>query len=179
MLLANMGVPMVCVTIPTMLIALFPIAWIESLVYRSRLELPRKEAFWGTFSANLCSTLVGVPIVWLPLVIAQISIGGSRAWGIETSRQKLEAVTLQAAWLIPYRDHTGWMIPAAALVLLLPFYLGSVFVEHWILAKRWRSEGQQPSLAIVALANALSYFGLALYYGAQLWWQADSIVVSE
>lgn len=173
MLFANMGVPMVCVTIPTMLIALFPIAWIESLVYRSSLDLPRKDAFWGAFSANLWSTLLGIPIVWLPLVIAQMAMGGGRAWGMETPAQRLDAVTLQAAWLIPYQDHLAWMIPTASLVLLLPFYFGSVVVEHWVLCNRWQPAGRKPSFGVVMLANALTYFGLSLYYCGQLWFQAS------
>jgi hypothetical protein len=171
MLFANMGIPIVCVTIPIMLIALFPIAWVESLVYRASLDLPRKESFWGTFIANFWSTVIGIPIVWIPLVVGQMSIGGGRAWGMDTSQQRLEAVTLQAPWLIPYQEHTAWMIPAASLVLLLPFYLGSVFVEYLILTKRWQSSGQQLSFAIVMLANAISYLGLGVYYGLQLWWQ--------
>ena len=164
-----MGVPMVCVSIPMMLIALFPIAWVESLVYRTSLNLSSKEAFWGSCSANFWSTIVGIPIVWLPLVIGQIALGGDHAWGMETSRQRLEAVTLQAPWLIPYQDHLEWMIPSASLVLLLPFYLGSVFVEYWILTRRWQSVGEKPTFAIVMVANAVSYTGLGIYYGVLLW----------
>src|SRR5262245_36396945 len=114
MLFANMGIPIVCVTIPTMHIALFPIRWVESLVYRVSLDLTRKETFWGTFSANFWSTIVGIPIVWIPLVVAQLSIGGGSAWGMETSQQRLNAVTLQAPWLIPYPEHGAWMVPAAS-----------------------------------------------------------------
>jgi hypothetical protein len=172
MLFANIGVPLVCVSVPIMLLALLPIAWVEALVYRSALGLSRKDAFWGSFSANLWSTLVGIPMIWFPLLIAQIAIGGDRAWGMATLRQRVEAVTLQAPWLIPYQDHIDWMVPAASLVLLFPFYIGTVIVEYWILAKRWQNLPQKPTMRIVMLANALSYFGLALFYGGQLWLQA-------
>jgi hypothetical protein len=171
MVMANMGLPMVCVTIPTMLIALFPIAWVESFVYRASLDLPRKERFWGTFIANFWSTVVGIPIVWILLFVAQIFISGNRRWIIETPEQRIEATVLQAAWLTPYRGHLGWMVPTASLVLLLPFYLGSVFVEHRVLAERWRPFGQKPSFAAVMIANGISYTGLGAYYALQLWWQ--------
>jgi hypothetical protein len=169
MLFANMGVPIVCVAVPVMLIALLPITGIESLVYYKRLGRPFKDAFWGALFSNLWSTLVGVPLMWLPLVIVQLSIGGGRAWGMDTTQQRVEAVTLQAAWLIPYSEHLAWMIPAASIVLLLPFYLGSVVVEYLALAVRWKSLERKRLFAGVALANALSYTGLGVYYGSQLW----------
>lgn len=175
MLMANMGLPMVCVAIPTMLIALFPIAWVESLVYRAFLDLPRKDRFWGTFIANFWSTVVGIPIVWVPLVVAQIVIDGGRRWSAETPQELIEATVLSAAWLTPYRGHLGWMIPTASLVLLLPFYLGSVLVESWVLAKRWEPLGQKPSFATVMIANGVSYTGLAAYYAIQLWWQMSPV----
>lgn len=169
MLFANMGVPIVCVAVPVMLIALLPIAGIESVVYCKWLGRSFKDAFWGALISNLWSTLVGVPLMWVPLVIAQLSIGGGSAWGMETSQQRVEAVTLQAAWLIPYSEHLAWMIPAASIVLLLPFYLGSVVVEFFALAARWKSLARKRLIAGIAMANALSYTCLAIYYGSELW----------
>jgi hypothetical protein len=169
MLLANMGVPIVCVAIPTMLVALVPIAGIEALVYHKWLRRSFKDSFRGALIANLLSTILGIPLMWLPLLIGQIALGGSHAWGMETPEQRLQAVTLQAAWLIPYRDHIAWMIPAASLVLLLPFYLGSVIVEYISLAGRWRNLPRKRLLTSVAIANGLSYLALGLYYACQLW----------
>jgi hypothetical protein len=169
MLFANMGVPIVCVAVPIMLIALLPIALVESIVYCRFLRRPFKDAFWGALVANLWSTLVGVPFVWLLVLVVQLCIGGGSAWGMETSRQRLEAVTLQAAWLIPYRDDLPWMIPAASLALLLPFYLASVAVEFAALAARWPTLARRKIIASVVVANALSYLGLGCYYGIELW----------
>ena len=61
------------------------------------------------------------------------------------------------------------MIPAASLVLLLPFYLGSVIVEYIALAARWRNLPPKRLLTSVAVANGLSYLALGLYYACQLW----------
>ena len=173
MVFANMGVPIVCVTVPTMLIALLPIAGVEAFVYRRWLGHSFKEAFRGALVANLWSTLVGIPLMWLPFVSAQIAFGNVSAWGMETPQQRLDAVTLQAAWLIPYREHIEWMIPAASLVLLLPFYLASVGLEYLSLTARWKAEDRKRLFASVAAANALSYLGLGIYYGLQLWLAMD------
>jgi hypothetical protein len=167
-MLANIGVPMVCMTVPTMLIALFPIAFVESLVLRRYLPISTKQAFWNVVSANLVSTFVGIPLTWLPLVAVQLMIGGGRAWGMETTQQRIEAVTLQAPWLIPYSDHLAWMIPVASLVLMVPFYFGSVFVEYLVLSGRWVEIDRRRLLRAVALANVVSYCGLAAYYVVNL-----------
>ena len=172
---ANMGVPIVCVAVPTMLLALLPISAVEALVYWKGLGRAFKDAFWGALVANIWSTLVGVPIVWLPLVVGQLAVGGGRAWGMDTPEQRLEAVTLQAAWLIPYRDHIGWMIPAASIAVLLPFYLGSIVIEYLVLAGRWRTLGRKQLFLSVAAANAISYIGLGVYYGVQLCLALDAI----
>ena len=61
------------------------------------------------------------------------------------------------------------MVPAASLVLLLPFYLGSVVVEYLVLRERWQQAIRERFVNKVMLANAVSYAGLGLYYGAMLW----------
>jgi hypothetical protein len=86
---------------------------------------------------------------------------------------RLAAVTLQAPWLIPYRDQAEWMVPAASLVLVVPFYAASVLAEYLVLRSRWgRTTGRL--LPGVAWGNGLSYTLLAAYYVAQLWLARDS-----
>lgn len=169
MLFANMGIPMVCIAVPTMLVALLPIAAIESVIYWRCFHRAGKDAFVGAFLANGWSTLIGVPFTWLLLVIAQLANDGGYAWGMDTPQQQLNEVTLQAAWLIPYREHLYWMIPAASIVLLLPFYLGSAIVEFIVLAIRWRDVPRRQLVGPVLIANAFSYSGLGFYYGWRLW----------
>lgn len=169
MLFANMGIPIVCIALPIMLLALGPISGVEAIVYRMLLGRPLRDAFWSSLIANLWSTLVGVPFTWFLVLIVQLSIGGGSAWGMDTARQRLEAVTLQAAWLVPYPDHLPWMIPAASIALLFPFYVGSVTVECIALAARWPTLPRKKLILGVLLANALSYMGLGCYYSLQLW----------
>src|SRR5262245_32767502 len=125
-MLGNMGIPMVCVTVPAMLIALLPIALIEACILRRSCGLPFREAWRGALSANLWSALLGSPVAWFILFGVQIATGGGSAWGLDTPLHRLAAVTMQAPWLIPYDRHTAWMIPAASLALLAPFFVTSV-----------------------------------------------------
>jgi hypothetical protein len=176
MLVANIGIPMVCVTVPLMLLALLPIALVEAITFRSLLNVNLSRAWRGALRANLWSTLLGIPVVWLLMVILQVSIGGERAWGIETPQKRFDAVTLQAPWLIPYRGQDGWMVPAASLVLLTPFYLASVFVEYLVLRTYWAKESPRGRLlGGVALANLLSYLLLGSYHGIRLYYAMNDI----
>ncbi len=168
MTLANIGMPMVCVTVPTMLLALPLIAVAEAFVLSRVCRLPFKEAWHGALRANLWSTLLGIPVAWFALVAAQIAGGAGRAWGLDTPMDRLAAVTLQAPWLIPYEREMYWMLPAASLVLLAPFFLASVLAEYLVLCRRWGA-AQTQLWSGVALANALSYSLLAGYYAVQLW----------
>jgi hypothetical protein len=159
---------MVCVTVPTIVLALPLIALVEAAVLRIFCCASFREAWRGAIWANLLSGLLGVPLAWLALVIAQIAGGATRAWGLDTPMDRLAAVTLQAPWLIPYEDDLYWMVPAASLVLLVPFYLVSVAAEYLVLRYRWGA-GHGHLMVGVMAANAASYLLLAGYYGVRLW----------
>lgn len=83
---------------------------------------------------------------------------------METPAHRLAAVTLQAAWLVPYEKHLAWMVPAAV-VLLVPCFALSVFVEDWSLGRRWPDLASEAISAAVPRANAWSCVLLALAGG--------------
>lgn len=128
-----------------------------------------KEAWQAAFHVNAVSTLVGIPITWAFLAFTQATNGGGTSWPLRTPLDRVAAVTLQAPWLIPREKGLGWMIPAASLALLIPFYVASVFVENWLLERRWkRAYGEGRRFGAVALANLASYTLLACFYGVML-----------
>ncbi len=161
--LANTGVPMLIVVGPVLLLALVPIALVEAVLYRSRIGVAWKEAMWGSLVANVLSTVVGVPLTWLALVALQLVTGGGGGRGVG-----IQAVTWQAPWLIPYREHLHWMIPAAALVLCIPFLLVSVFVECLFLCRRWKQIEPGKIRLACWLGNGLTYGCLMVFWAVQL-----------
>jgi hypothetical protein len=167
MIIANLGLPMIFIEVPYLALALVPVAYVESLVYRARLKVPALEAYRGAMTANLWSTLLGVPIAWGVLLIAQISVGGDTKWGLDTPLLRLAAVTVQAPWLIPYEKEQYWMIPAASLFLMIPFFLASVATEWVALKVHWRKRERRLAGAVL-LANLLSYLLLAGFWGTWL-----------
>jgi hypothetical protein len=159
---ADAGVPMIFITLPGMLLALVPIIILETFVLARRLSVRKREVLKATVMSNAVSTLVGLPIVWVILVAVQIGTGGGGAYGIDTLLGKFLAVTWQAPWLIPYESDLDWMVPAASLALLGPFFAASCLIELRV-NRRMLSQAQPQKLrAGTRDANLLSYGLLAV-----------------
>jgi hypothetical protein len=127
-LLANAGVPMIFWQMPVAAIALLPIVVVESLVATPILKQPLGRVALRVLAANALSTFVGVPIAWIGMLVVNIATTGTRAHGFDTPWKAFQSVVLQASWLVPYEDQLVWLIPAATLILLVPYFLVSVFV---------------------------------------------------
>jgi hypothetical protein len=165
---ANAGVPMIVITFPLMAVALVPIVLIEAAVISARLGRPLGSCLKSVGIANALSTLVGLPLTWLGLVAAQVLTGGSGAYGIESIQSRLLAVTWQAPWLIPYEAHLYWMVPAACLTLLVPFFYVSYHIEYRAVARFVRTSARDAIARAMLRANLVSYAGLLLANGAWL-----------
>jgi hypothetical protein len=159
---ADIGVPMLFVTLPAMVIALVPVIWIEAQYGLQRLGLPRRQALGVSTAANVVSTIIGLPLTWLVLVSLQMVTGGGSAHGLRTLSTKLLAVTWQSPWLIPYDDDLVWMVPAAALCLLVPFFFASVYIEYQVARRMLSTHARAQVRAVVWRANLLSYGLLAV-----------------
>lgn len=167
---ANSGVPMLFVTLPAMLIALIPIILVEASVLARRLDTSAASLLKSAAIANVTSTVVGLPLAWVALVALQLVSGGGSSRGLDTPAMKLLAVTWQSPWLIPYERDLYWMLPAASLVLLVPFFFTSYLVEAPIVT---RLEGTYPRAKVrvaVLSANIRSYMLLAVFCVGWLVW---------
>ena len=160
---ADAGAPMLALVWPCAWILLIPIILVEAVVAVRVLKL----GFWAGVKiagiANLVSTLVGIPVTWVLLVLIQMLTGGGGAWGIDTIPRKVLAVTWQSPWLIPYESEFYWMVPAAAAVLCVPFFFMSVWCEN-LVARRFFAKEERPNVLRWAWkANLLSY-GLVILW---------------
>jgi hypothetical protein len=158
---ADLGVPMLFVTFPAMFVALVPIIWIEAHYALRRLGLAYRQALGVSAAANAASTVIGLPVTWLVLVGVQLLTGGGNAYGLQTLPDKLLAVTWQSPWLIPYEGELVWMIPAATLCLLVPFFFASALVEYQVARRMLSAHARDHVLAAIWRANLLSYGLLA------------------
>ncbi|WP_168567266.1 hypothetical protein [Crateriforma spongiae] len=168
MIFANAGVPMIALHLPAMLALLVPIIAIEYLYGRYTLGIANSRVLSGVASANLASTLIGIPTTWFLMVVLNIATTGGESKGLDTLPEKLASVVLQSAWLVPYETDLDWMIPAATLTLLVPYFFASVFIERLILCRVWKGAPEDGIPTFVWRANGLTYTMLALGTGVML-----------
>jgi len=170
---ADAGVPMLFVTFPAMVVALIPVVLLETVVLARTLKTRAAPLAKSAAIANVVSTIVGIPLTWVALVILELVTDGGSAYGLTTPLQKFLAVTWQAPWLIPYERELYWMVPAASLVLLVPFFFASYFIEVPIVA-RFEKRFPAPQVrAAVFRANIASYMGLAIFNVVWLMWSIE------
>lgn len=157
LMIANIGVPMIALEWPAALLLLLPVILVEAAWMQKRLGLAFGQAFSGALWANLASTLLGIPLSWVAMLAVALLTTGGTAHGMETVGQRVIAVGLQAAWLVPYEEALYWMVPAAMTVLLLPAFLVSVLIERFVYIRKWRQLDRALVAAATWQANALSY----------------------
>ncbi len=154
-IIANAGVPMIFLQMPAMLIALIPIIVVEMLIARRLTKLDWKKISVGVSAANIISTIIGIPLSWgIMLGLELLTTGGGVYSG---PLEMVAAVTLQAAWLIPYENDLFWMVPMAMMVLLIPAFLISVWMERFICLRLWKSIERANVKRAVWVFNAISY----------------------
>lgn len=161
----DVGLPMIFVTLPSMIIALIPVILIEAFVLGRKLGVAPLSVLKSVSIANFLSTLIGIPAVWILLLLIEIVIEftvGNRIHGINRLINHLSAVTWEAPWIPPYGKNANWIDPAAMLFLLIPFFFASWQMEERIV----RHYHQDISPAAVnkgmLAANAASYLSLGL-----------------
>jgi hypothetical protein len=172
-ILANAGVPMLMLAFPAAFFLLIPVIGVESWIARGVSGISASRKFVGVVTANAISTLAGWPLMWMALAALQINlIPHGLSWPDSPIRQ-IASVTLEAAWLIPYsHDDMYWKVPTAAMVLMVPAFFVSVFLEQWTLRFLWRSDPSSERKRFVWRANLFSY---ALLIASGFVWLAYSI----
>lgn len=178
-LFADAGIPMIAFTWPLMLALLIPVIVTEGLLCKKWLGLRTWEAMKSNACANLLSTVIGIPLAWAVMFAVEIGTSGlaSMSSPIQNWHSPLANVVfvlLGAAWLGPVEGKDVWIIPAATLALLIPFFFASYGIEYLVLHFMvGMPEGGPPNLAYsrvrIAVRNAnLVTYG-AMFVAAAIW----------
>lgn len=157
---ANIGIPMVVFMLPWMVASLAPVIVLESYVLRKRIPLTVKKSTWVATVANLVTTLLGVPVTWACLLGIEYVFSQPDKRILETPLEGLIAVTIQAPWMYKYIPHWRWMIAAAAIWLLIPFFFMSWWVEYLVAARMLKDADRATVKAAMLRGNLISYGGL-------------------
>ena len=173
-MLADAGIPMIGLQFPAMVALLIPVVLLEAVVVNKHLRIGFVKAVCGVFPANLVSTLLGFPIAWglmlgIEFVSGYLLLG---AYHVFPSIQRItESPIFQLASLPFFSAWVGnnpVMVPVAAVVLLIPSFFISIWIERKICTRIWVSE---PAINLssvqraVRQANIVSYlflFGVAV-----------------
>jgi hypothetical protein len=158
-MLANVALPAFLPHSFATLIGMLVIAAIEGWFIMRALDLKFAESYQHALNANWKSTIAGIPLAWLLWVAGLIPITmGLSAIGVE-SHPAVQSTLMQTAMfggMMP----TEWLnvgSAAAWLVMLVPFWLGSVWIERRTITKRLPDlDAEKISKAIVR-GNLASY----------------------
>jgi hypothetical protein len=166
-LLADIGLPMIAVYLPLAWLALVPIILIEAWYGTWKYKLPFQRAVSAQTTANCLSTLIGIPITWLALVLIQMPVFELGSHVVPERVVSALSPIWGATWLGP--EPSNWLIVIAIAVLTIVFYLMSVAIEGIAVRRFFRDTERKTIRNWMLQANAISYtFLLALFGGAQL-----------
>jgi hypothetical protein len=137
-LLADAGLPMIILTLPAMVILLIPTVIVEGLLCRKWLGLTTWEAMKSNVVANLVSTIIGVPIAWAIMLGVELGTMGlvdrsSTLQNLHSPLANAIFLFLSSAWIGPPEGKNDWLIPAAILALLVPFFFASYGTEYLVM----------------------------------------------
>src|SRR5690242_5623258 len=131
---------MLFVQLPALVITLPCVIAIEAYLCTRIAQTRLKASFGAAIVANLISTLFGFPLLWGGLLLLELAIGGGGVPKVPEPWLSIYTVTAQAPWLLPYEDRLYWMVPTAMLVLLVPAFFVSVFIESFIYKRLLRDQ---------------------------------------
>jgi hypothetical protein len=180
---ADAGLPMLPLAYPVILLFLVPVIVIESLYVRLRLGTGWRNTLVATSKAKVITLLLGFPLAWLLYLVFEFGVFGALAatgvtghlGSVENTRiGDLLSVALSAAWMGP--GIAGrWGAPLAFVVLLVPSFLVSGYVESALLGRCGWLTYEGRSKKVVWQANVFSYVFLAVAGCVLLWTQLGHI----
>jgi len=173
---------MIILTWPAMVVLLIPVIVIEGFLCKKWLGLKTWQAIKANAVSNLASTIIGVPFAWAIMLAVEFGVFGTIAL-VDKSNSiqnwnspvvKVISVLLSSAWLGPPDRKDVWVIPVATLVLLIPFFFASYWIEYLIVRRLvGRSDGEPSTLMYprvrIAVRNAnLVTYG-AMFLATSVW----------
>jgi hypothetical protein len=178
-LLADAGIPMIALTFPLMLMLLIPVIVIEGFLCKKWLGLTNREAMKSNAVSNLVSTLVGIPLAWAIMLGLQFGAMASvdkrsHFWDSNSPLVAVVGFLLHSAWIPPAEGSNVWWIPAATLVLLVPFFFVSFGIEYLVMAHMiGMPSGGPGNLAYPRIRTAVRNANLvtygAMFIAASIW----------
>jgi len=176
MILADVGLPMIFLQWPFMICALIPVIIVEALLIRRWVPLSNKQSFAGISLANIVSTLIGIPLAWLAMLLVEfivlypVSLASAKwHWNLDSPVFSVLGFVFSIAWLEP--TDIEWIALTAGALLLIPCFYASVWIERAVCLWAWPDVDRSEVRRGVFLANMASYALLFLFLCGWIIWE--------
>lgn len=165
-MLANVALPAFLPHSLATLLGILVIAAIEGLFISRHLTLAYRESYSLAIDANIKSTVVGIPVAWLLWLTGLVPVSqGIALLGLEVNPALASTATqtVLAGGFMP-DEWTDVGFAAAWLLMLVPYWMGSVWIERRIILKR-RPDCDSRRLSKAVMAGNLASYSLFLVVG--------------
>jgi hypothetical protein len=173
-LLADAGLPMIALTFPAMLILLMPVVLVEAFLYKRWLGIKTRKAFSYSVWSNIASLILGIPVAWMVMLLLEFSFFQVFESQVErygdSPLAKAVFLLVGSAWIGP--TGTPWVIAAACLILLIPFFFASYGVEYTVVRLMMRNDDVSEAELLdvrIAVRNANLATYTAMFAGTSVW----------
>lgn len=156
LLLANAGLPMLAVYLPSLMLALLPVVFVEWLVAERLFAFDRPRAFRDVLLANLFSSLLGIPLLWF-LGLALLLIFGPLLPRAEGGALGVVRDAFHFAQTMIWAGGTGPGTRLAGAAMLVPAFFVSLYAEYWLLRRLWPDLPPERLRKFVRVAHLGSY----------------------
>ena len=160
---------MIILTWPAMVVLLIPVIVIEGLLCKKWLGLETWQAIKTNAVSNLASTVIGIPVAWAVMLAIEFGAIGlvSESHTLQNWHSPIAYVIFflfSSAWLNPDLGENAWVIPAATLILVIPFFFASYWIEYFVVRKMVGTPDGEPSiLAYARVRTAVRNANLITY----------------
>ncbi len=168
-MLADIGIPLIGFTICLGWFTVIPVSLVETVIAMRVLRWPFLFAVQWVTVANLFTMLLGIPLTWFVVTLLTAFTGGG-GWG----HGSIDGVLKSRGWLGPgYVGDMAWAVPLGLIVLCVPFFLMSWWLEYVFLCAFVARGNRDARISLrdyAWKANFASYVLLvALLIGAMIW----------
>lgn len=169
--MANVGIPMLVIFWPAMFFLLLPVILIESFVINKMLSLTVEESEKASTYSNIFSTLVGIPIAWLILLIIQVlgisfdsTFPGFFIWAQQLSPYFSDMIlaVFGGGILSPAgpKPQTSFFTVAFLAVFIVSFFLASWKTEAFVVKRLYKRINPSEVNKALFYSNLFSYLFL-------------------
>lgn len=156
---ANVGLPTISINLPSLMLLLFVVIALESKILARYTGRSFRELLRPVSLANLLSTFVGLPALWLLLAFFDHMGLQTPYFGFKTIWRQILTMSGMFISIPPWRDVTikHYHVSFAATSLHVIFFFASYFIESWFLVRYLRGEEKNKIKKGIWIGNIASY----------------------